>query len=130
MSGPVQPPSVIIPQSVSPPESLLENDPVFNPTKAYQTSVHQGQTSFSPTNFSTTAQVPSSSPFNFFEPPAPAFKNIVIPFIEVMSETQSSQGGKYNGLSIRGAFQREGEKMFLHLVFNNCSNTHLSVNLC
>lgn len=46
-----------------------------------------------------------SSVFDFIKPQK-SFKNIVIPFVEAISAADYSRENKYNGLSVKAAFQR------------------------
>lgn len=48
-------------------------------------------------------------------------KNIVIPFVEVISEGDFTRESKYAGLSVKAAFQREGEDIYLQLLFSNAN---------
>lgn len=67
---------------------------------------------------------------NFFEGNASSHKNIVVPFVPVIGEDDTSREGKYRGMSMKAAFQREGEKVLLQLQFNNRSSTVFSVSYC
>lgn len=53
--------------------------------------------------------------FNFFDnkPQELVYGNIVIPVVEVLPGSDVSREGKYTGLSIRAAFEREGPYVFL-----------------
>ena len=68
----------------------------------------------------------SSAPINFFENES-QHKNIVIPLVEVITEDQFSREGKYGGLSLRAAFQREGGNTILQVAVENRSENELSV---
>lgn len=48
-------------------------------------------------------------------------KNIVIPFVEVIGEGEYTRENKYSGLSVKAAFQREGEEVYLQMLFNNAN---------
>jgi len=59
--------------------------------------------------------------------PAPAYENIVIPLVQVLSESDQSLKNKATGLSIKAAFQRVKDRMFLDMLFENKSATTYSV---
>lgn len=88
------------PTSVQPQSSYVDTE---TNNRSYQTSVGQVGPTLQ-TQFSTSMQPISS--FNFFDGPQASFKNIVTPFVEVLSESKTSREGKYNGVCIKGAFQR------------------------
>ena len=70
------------------------------------------------------------SSFNFMEASSPSAvfnKNIVVPYVPVITEEDQSREGKYSGLSLKGAFQREGDNVFLQLLFSNNSNLVMQV---
>lgn len=61
---------------------------------------------------------------------AKTLKNIVIPFVEVINEGDYSRENKYNGLSVKAAFQREGDDIYLQLLLNNSNSlTTMTVHL-
>lgn len=48
----------------------------------------------------------------------------MIPFVEVLESSAMSRDEKYTGLSIKAAFQRSGDSMFLSMILeNNGSST-------
>lgn len=68
--------------------------------------------------------------FNFFDnskTEQPVYNNIVIPVVEVLSGADTSREGKYTGLTIRAAFEREGPNVFLVLDLENQSGVVLTV---
>lgn len=78
------------------------------------------------------AQPPVVNPgiFNFFDNSQVqqhVYHNIVIPVVEVLSGTDSSREGKYTGLIIRAAFEREGPNVYLVLDLENHSGVVLTV---
>lgn len=79
--------------------------------------------------YSTTIQNnPSDQGSNiFFGEPKAAHKNIVIPYVVVISEGDTTREGKYSGLNLKAAFQREGENIVLQLSFTNSSQAVLNV---
>jgi hypothetical protein len=92
--------------------------------------VRSYQTSVSPNNnksenpYATTVMENSSnqgsSIFDFIGG-SKIVKNIVIPFVEVIGEAEFTRENKYNGLSVKAAFQREGDDIFLQMLFNNAN---------
>ena len=54
-------------------------------------------------------------------------KNVVIPYSVVFNESQTTAEKQMKGIQIQGAFQREGEEMFLYLKVGNKTNLTLSV---
>ncbi len=54
-------------------------------------------------------------------------KNVVIPYSVVFNESQPTAEKQLQGIQVQGAFQREGEEMFLYLKVGNKTNTILSV---
>lgn len=52
----------------------------------------------------------------------------MIPVVEVLSGEETSREGKYRGLTIRAAFEREGPNVFLVLDLENMSGQPLTVN--
>lgn len=56
-----------------------------------------------------------------------AYENIVIPLVQVLSESDQSLKIKATGLSIKAAFQRVKDRMFLDMLFENKSATTYSV---
>ena len=65
------------------------------PQSVYSTSVVQN-----PVN--------EGASINFLDVAAPAHKNIVVPYVPVILETDSSREGKYSNLGVKAAFQKEG----------------------
>lgn len=68
--------------------------------------------------------------FNFFDNnkvEQPTFQNIVIPVVEVLSGSDTSREGKYMGLTIRAAFEREGPNVYLVMDLENNSGVVLTV---
>lgn len=55
--------------------------------------------------------------------------NIVIPKLQVLTESDTGLNNKAQGLNIKAAFQRVGEKMYLEMAFENKSNISFSVAL-
>ena len=55
------------------------------------------------------------------------YHNIVIPVVEVLSGTDSSREGKYTGLTIKAAFEREGPNVYLVLDLKNHFGVVLTV---
>jgi hypothetical protein len=100
-------------------------------------SMRSYQTSVSPSNpkgdnaYATTVMDNSSNQgsniFDFIGT-AKNTKNIVIPFVEVISEGDFTRENKYNGLSVKAAFQREGEDIHLQLLFSN-ANTLITMTV-
>ncbi len=41
--------------------------------------------------------------------------------MEVIGEADYTRENKYSGLSVKAAFQREGEEVYLQLLFNNAN---------
>lgn len=109
--------------------SLLDLDSEQS-TKPYQTSANNS-VSYSETSYATSILgnqgSQGSSVFNFIEPKT--FKNIVIPYVEVISEEEFSRERKYTGLSVKAAFQREADKVYLQLQFTNTAQIALNVYL-
>ena len=54
-------------------------------------------------------------------------KNVVIPYSVVFNENQTTAEKQMKGIQVQGAFQREGEEMFLYLKVGNKTNLTLSV---
>lgn len=69
------------------------------------------------------------SSFNFLDisAPAPASKNIVVPYVPVITDTDLSREEKYSGLTLKAAFQREGDKVYLQALFSNQSQIVMKV---
>lgn len=59
----------------------------------------------------------------------PVYQNIVIPVVEVLSAGETSREGKYTGLTIRAAFEREGPNVYIVLDLENNTGVILTVNL-
>lgn len=59
----------------------------------------------------------------------PVYQNIVIPVVEVLSAGETSREGKYTGLTIRAAFEREGSNVYIVLDLENNTGVVLKVNL-
>lgn len=59
----------------------------------------------------------------------PVYQNIVIPVVEVLSAGETSREGKYTGLTIRAAFEREGPNVYIVLDLENNTGVVLTVNL-
>jgi hypothetical protein len=53
----------------------------------------------------------------------------VVPYVSVITEEDSSREGKYSGLGVNAAFQKEGEKTCLQLQFTNRSLIAFGVRL-
>ena len=105
------------------------DDPV--PAKNYQTSI-QPQVDISQSLYSTSVVQNNSNEgpsINFLDAPVAGHKNIVVPYVPVISETDSSREGKYSNLSVKAAFQRESEKVCLQLLFNNQSSITMDVHM-
>lgn len=76
------------------------------------------------------APVPGPAPFDILDNAssnAPAFENIQVPLVQTLSESDQSLNGKATGLSVKAAFQRVKDKMFLDLLFENKSSVVYSV---
>jgi hypothetical protein len=58
-----------------------------------------------------------------------SYENIHVPLVQTLSESDQSLKGKATGLSVKAAFQRVKDKMYLDLHFENKSSTTYSVEL-
>jgi hypothetical protein len=106
----------------------LDNDP--SPPKSFNTSVPAMVESTEISGFSTSVNQSSpsqGSSFNFMDIPATNSKNIIVPYVPVIAETDSSRENKYSGLGVKAAFQREGEKVYLQALFSNQSQIVMNV---
>lgn len=54
-------------------------------------------------------------------------KNVVIPYSVVFNESQPTAEKQMKGIQVQGAFQREGDEMFLYLKVGNKTSLTLSV---
>lgn len=73
--------------------------------KKYQTSYNQEPQNSSSLNFSTSYNQPEA-PINFFQPQQQVLvRNIVIPYVEIIKDSETTREGKYTGLTVKGAFQ-------------------------
>lgn len=84
----------------------MDSDPV--PQKPYQTSINPQMEI--PQSVYSTSVVPNNegTSINFLEPQVaqPAYKNIVVPYVPVINESDQSREGKYSNLGVKAAFQR------------------------
>lgn len=93
-------------EEVAKPESSLLDLGEPSPSKMYQTSVEPQQEV--PQSIYSTSVVQNSgegSSFNFLDAAAGS-KNIVVPYVPVISESDASRENKYTGLGVKAAFQR------------------------
>ena len=64
---------------------------------------------------------------NFFEDNRPAALNIAIPLVEALQPSMEGRNQTLKGLSVKAAFQREEDQMFLQLIFENSSSSSFKV---
>jgi hypothetical protein len=111
---------------------MADESPQQPPQQVYQTSVPVQQAVSQPV-YATMQQNPSvdifgdSAASEISQKTAFAYENIVIPLVQVLSESDQSLKIKATGLSIKAAFQRVKDRMFLDMLFENKSATTYSV---
>jgi hypothetical protein len=103
------------------------------PSQIFQTNVPTTSPVINQQNYAT---MPQNNGVDIFgevasEPVAQiaSYENIHVPLVQTLSESDQSLKSKATGLSVKAAFQRVKDKMYLDLLFENKSSTTFSVRL-